>query len=219
MNALIVVAKRPQAGQTKTRLTPPLSPESAAELYERFLIDTLDLIRQTPNIKPIIAYLPKGQEAYFKTLAPDFELLPQCGDDLGERLDNALSHYLNSGFDKAIIMDSDSPTLPTEYLTQAFNLLDAADVVLGPCDDGGYYLIGLKRAAPRLLREVTMSTPTVVQDTIALAHQAGLSVELLPTWYDVDTVAELERLSQELLSLEPQRAAQTRLFFKQQSET
>lgn len=137
MNALIVVAKRPQAGHTKTRLTPPLSPIRAAELYKRFLIYTLDLIRQTPNAKPVIAYWPADEEAYFKSLAPDFELLPQCGDDLGERLDNALSHYLNSGFDKAVIVDSDSPTLPGEYLTQAFNLLNTADVVLGPCDTEG----------------------------------------------------------------------------------
>jgi hypothetical protein len=218
MNALIVVAKRPQAGQTKTRLTPPLSPEEAADLYERFLKDTLDLIRQTANIQPIIAYLPEGEEAYFESLAPDFQLLPQCGQDLGERLDNALSHCLQNGFAKAVIMDSDSPTLPAVYLAQAFSQLDTADVVLGPCDDGGYYLIGLKRPAPRLLREVRMSTPTVTGDTISLAHQAGLRVALLPTWYDVDTVTELERLGEELLKLDTGRACQTRAFFNPKSK-
>lgn len=218
MNALIVVAKRPQAGQTKTRLTPPLAPEDAAELYEKFLIDTLELIRQTRNVTPIIAYLPTGEETYFKSLAPDFQLLPQCGQGLGERLDNALTHCLQNGFDKAVIIDSDSPTLPADYLTQAFTQLDTADVVLGPCDDGGYYLIGLKRPAPRLLREVTLSTTTVTQDTISLAHQAGLSVALLPTWYDVDTVAELARLNQELLTLDPDLARYTRQFINKSQE-
>ena len=218
MNALIVVAKRPQAGQTKTRLTPPLSPEDAAELYENFLIDTLELIRQTRNVTPIIAYLPTGEETYFKSLAPDFQLLPQCGQGLGERLDNALTHCLQNGFDKAVIMDSDSPTLPAEYLTQAFTQLDTANVVLGPCDDGGYYLIGLKRPAPHLLREVTMSTATVTQDTISLAHQAGLQVALLPTWYDVDTVSELARLNQELLTLDPDLARYTRRLLAQTPE-
>jgi len=211
-NALLVVAKRPAPGQTKTRLTPPLSPEEAAFLYEQFLCDTLDLIRAVPNVRPIIAYLPEGEEDYFRTLAPDFDLLPQRGDDLGARLDNALIHCLNDGFERAVIMDSDSPTLPADCLAQAFTALDTADVVLGPCDDGGYYLIGLKRPAPRLLREVKMSTPSVLRDTLALAAEEGLTVAQLPTWYDVDTAAELDRLCEEFRALSPDRASYTRAF-------
>ncbi|HKZ69399.1 MAG TPA: TIGR04282 family arsenosugar biosynthesis glycosyltransferase [Anaerolineales bacterium] len=211
-NALIVVAKRPQSGQTKTRLTPPLSPEAAAQLYEAFLGDTLDLMRHVPEARRIIAYLPEGEEDYFRALAPDFDLLPQKGNDLGERLDNALTHCLANGFDKAVIMDSDSPTLPAECLAEAFAALDAADLVLGPCDDGGYYLIGLKRPAPRLLREVQMSTPNVMRDTLALAADEGMTVRLLDTWYDVDTAAELERLQIELRSLNGNRALLTRKF-------
>ncbi len=200
-NALIVVAKRPAAGQTKTRLSPPLSPEQAAQLYEHFLRDTLDLMRQVPQTARIIAYSPEGEEAYFKLLAPDFDLVPQRGSDLGERLDNALTHCLLNGCDKAVIMDSDSPTLPASFLIQAFVALDMADVVLGPCEDGGYYLIGLKRPAPRLLREVRMSTATVLRDTLVLAEAEGLKVAQLPTWYDVDTALELERLQIELAAL------------------
>ena len=208
--ALLVVAKRPTPGQTKTRLTPPLTPEQAAQLYESFLRDTLDLIRRAPGVRPILAYLPEDEEDYFHALAPDFELLPQTGGDLGARLDNALSYCLNDGFQQAVIMDSDSPTLPAEYLAQAFTALDTADTVLGPCDDGGYYLIGLKRPTPRLLREVKMSTPTVTRDTLALAAQEKLSVAQLPLWYDVDTVAELERLHTELRTLSGDRARHTR---------
>src|SRR6266545_548642 len=111
-NALIVVAKRPTPGKTKTRLSPPLTPELASALYEC---------------------------DYFQRLAPDFELIPQEGHDLGERLDNALTFYLSRGYERAVIMDSDSPTLPASYLLQAFEVLSSdADVVLGPCDDGGY---------------------------------------------------------------------------------
>ena len=211
-NALIVVAKRPQSGQTKTRLTPPLTPEAAAQLYEAFLGDTLDLMRRVPDARRIIAYLPEGEEDYFRALAPDFDLLAQKGNDLGERLDNALTYCLTSGFGKAVIMDSDSPTLPAECIADAFAALDAADLVLGPCDDGGYYLIGLKRPAPRLLREVQMSTPNVMSDTLALAESDGLTVHLLDTWYDVDTAAELERLEAELRSLNGNRATLTRKF-------
>ncbi len=211
-NALIVVAKRPVPGQTKTRLTPPLSSDEAAQLYEGFLRDTLDLIRCTPNVRPILAYLPQDADDYFQTLAPDFDLLPQQGDGLGARLDNIFTYCLTHGHRRAVVMDSDSPTLPAEFLTRAFTALDAADVVLGPCDDGGYYLIGLKRPAPRLLREVQMSTPNVARDTLALAAEAGLTVSQLPTWYDVDTAAGLDRLCAELGTLPANRAKHTHAF-------
>ncbi len=215
MKALLVVAKRPTPGQTKTRLTPPLTPEQAAQLYESFLRDTLDLIRRVPGVRPIIAYLPEGAEAYFRGLAPDFDLLPQVGDDLGARLDNALTHCLSDGFRQAVIMDSDSPTLPAEYLAQAFAALDRADTVIGPCDDGGYYLIGLKRPAPRLLRGVRMSTATVTRDTLALAAEEKLAVVQLPAWYDVDTLSELERLRGELAALPPDRCRHTRAIINE----
>ncbi len=211
-NALIVVAKRPMPGQTKTRLCPPLSPDEAAQLYECFLLDTLDLMRCVKDARPIIAYLPEDADDYFRCLAPGFDLMPQQGDDLGERLDNAFTRCLSHGFEQVVIMDSDSPTLPAEFLARAFSALQTADVVLGPCDDGGYYLIGLKRPAPRLLREVRMSTPTVARDTLALAAEAGLTVSQLPTWYDVDTAAELDRLCAELETLPASRAKHTRAF-------
>ena len=212
MNALLVVARRPAPGQTKTRLTPPLTPGQAAQLYEAFLCDTLNLIRRVPGVHPIIAYLPDDAAGYFRSLAPDFDVLPQRGSDLGARLDNALTHCLTNGYRKAVVMDSDSPTLPAEHLVEAFAALDTQDLVLGPCDDGGYYLIGMKRPAPRLLREVQMSTLTVVRDTLALAAAEKLSVALLSPWYDVDTSAELDRLCQELSVLPGDRAAHTRAF-------
>ena len=211
-NALLVVAKRPAAGQTKTRLTPPLSPTQAAGLYECFLGDTLDVIRQTPEVQPVVAYLPASAESYFATLAPDFERLVQEGNDLGERLDNALNHYLGRGYARVAIMNSDGPNLPVHCLTAAFEGLAEADVVLGPCDDGGYYLIGLKRPAPRLLRAVRMSTPQVTADTLALAAEEGLQVTLLPTWYDVDDAESLARLWAELTVALPTVAPRTRAF-------
>jgi rSAM/selenodomain-associated transferase 1 len=209
-DALIVVAKRPAPGQTKTRLTPPLTPEAASALYESFLCDTLDLMRCVRGVRRIIAYLPHDASDYFQCLAPDFELMPQCGADLGARLDHALTHCLSNGCRRAVIMDSDSPTLPAEYLAQAFAEMEAADGVLGPCEDGGYYLIGLRQPAPRLLREVPMSTPTVARDTLALAAAEGLYLAQLPAWYDVDTAAELERLRAEAAGLPPGRAEHTR---------
>jgi rSAM/selenodomain-associated transferase 1 len=215
-NALLVVAKRPAAGRTKTRLTPPLSPGQAAALYECFLRDTLDLIRRVPGAQPVIAYLPAQARDYFVRLAPDFEHVCQDGPDLGTRLDNALTRYLHLGYQRVAIMNSDSPTLLVSHLIAAFaSLTDGVDVVLGPCDDGGYYLIGLKRPAPRLLREVRMSTPDVVADTLALADEEGLRVKLLPTWYDVDDAASLTRLIAELSGAPAEVAAHTRAFLRQ----
>jgi len=211
--SLLVVAKRPAAGQTKTRLCPPLAAAAAAALYECFLRDTLDIMRSVPGVARGIVYLPEAATDYFQALAPDMALTVQRGADLGARLDYLLNEALAGGVDQAVVMDSDSPTLPAAYVAEAFARLDGdADVVLGPCDDGGYYLIGLKRPQPRLFREVQMSTPFVVRDTLALADALGMRVALLPTWYDVDTAAELERLRAELAGSRDGAARHTRAF-------
>jgi uncharacterized protein len=213
--ALVVVAKTPAPGQTKTRLTPPLTGEQASALYECFLRDTLAIIRATEQqiaLTPIIAYLPQGDEGYFRQLAPDFELLLQRGNNLSERLDNATTHCLKNGYDQIVIMDSDSPTLPITNLIQAFTALEQADVSLGPCEDGGYYCIGLKQPAPSLFLQVTMSTDHVVSDTLTQAAEAKLSVELLPSCYDIDYAADLKQLIEELKMLPDPVAAHTRAF-------
>src|SRR5688572_1569601 len=190
-NTLLVVAKQPVPGQTKTRLCPPLSHAQAADLYECFLRDTLDIMRKVPGVQCAIGFLPENAGSYFRQLAPDMELTCQYGASLGERLDHLLTEVLANGSQRAVVMDSDSPTLPVEYLSQAFAQLADADVVLGPTRDGGYYLIGMKQPQPHLLRQVQMSTPHVLTDTLALAKSTKLAVSLLPTWYDIDTIADL----------------------------
>jgi rSAM/selenodomain-associated transferase 1 len=213
--ALVVVAKTPASGQTKTRLTPPLTGEQASGLYECFLHDTLEIIRATQQqiaLTPIICYLPQGDEDYFRQLAPDFELLLQRGNNLSERLDNATTHCLKNDYDQVVIMDSDSPTLPVTNLIQAFTALEQADVSLGPCADGGYYCIGLKQPASSLFLQVTMSTDHVVPDTLAQAAAAQLSVELLPGSYDIDYAADLKHLIGDLNLLPDTVAGHTRAF-------
>lgn len=200
-DTLLVVAKQPAPGQTKTRLCPPLTQDQAAELYDCFLRDTLAIMHEVPNVRCVIGYLPEDAQGYFRQLAPDMELSCQRGASLGERLDHLLTEALLGGSQRAVIMDSDSPTLPAAYLRQAFDDLYDADVVLGPTRDGGYYLIGMKQPQPHLLRQVQMSTPRVLADTLALAESSGLTVSLLPTWYDVDTVEELHQLEVEIAGL------------------
>jgi uncharacterized protein len=217
-NVLVIVAKRPEPGETKTRLSPPLNPEQASALYECFLLDTLDLARRVEGIQRTIAFLPVDAEAYFRRLAPDFQLMCQEGDSLGERLDRALSRCLSLGYRRAAVLDSDSPTLPPVYLRQAFqDLEDGAEVVIGPCEDGGYYLLGVTRRVPRLLREVRMSTAHTAADTIAIAAEEGLRLARLPAWYDVDEATALARLLDEIEERPMDTAFHTRRFVQANS--
>lgn len=198
------MAKRPYPGRTKTRLAPMFSAEEASAMYRYFLLDALDKARSVAGVTPFIAFTPPDEETeqYFSKLAPDFHLLPQKGDTLGDRLDNVLTSCLNNGYDQVAAMNSDSPSLPAAFLAEAFEKLDdpAVDVVLGPCDDGGYYLIGWKRPWPRLVRAVQMSTDHVLRDTLAIAEKELVRVSLLPAWYDVDETDDLLRLQAGLSS-------------------
>jgi rSAM/selenodomain-associated transferase 1 len=175
------------------------------------------LMKQVEGVQPIIAYLPSDAESFFRRFAPPgFDFVPQVGGDLGERLDNVLTRCLQMGYHQAVVMDSDSPTLPLAYLRQAFRELDdpAVDVVLGPCDDGGYYLIGLKSPCSALFRGIVMSTPTVVAETLERAQEQGLRVACLPQWYDVDKAKDLQRLIEELRSQPGNLAQHTRAFLR-----
>lgn len=209
-DTLLVVAKQPTPGQTKTRLCPPLTQAQAADLYDCFLRDTLAVMRQVPDVQRVIGFLPEDAQGYFRQLAPDMELVCQRGASLGERLDHLLNEALAGGSPQAVVMDSDSPTLPHHYIIQAFERLNEVDVVIGPTRDGGYYLIGMKQPHPHLLRQVQMSTPHVLADTLALAETTGLTVSLLPTWYDVDTIIELHQLDREIAANYNGIAAATR---------
>lgn len=156
-------------------------------------------MRAVPDVERVLAYTPADAEPFFRHLAPDMGATAQQGGDLGARLDHVMTNAFQQGAEQVIVMSSDCPTLPPQYIADAFAALDqGADVALGPSDDGGYYLIGLTKPQPRLLREVPMSTPSVLHDTLAIAAELGLQTRLLPLWYDVDTLAELKRLCDEL---------------------
>ena len=209
---LLVVARQPVPGQTKTRLHGFLSAESATELYSCFLLDTLELMQRVAGVACAIAYSPPEAEPYFRRIAPaGFGFLPQVGSHLGERLDNALRAYLDHDGQEAVIMDSDSPTLPVTYLQRAFQTLDdpAVDLVLGPTRDGGYYLIGLKQPCSALF-DVTMSTPEVLHDTLERARSRHMRTVCLPQWYDIDTPSDLAYLRSEIGSLPASSARHTR---------
>jgi len=207
--ALAVMAKAPRPGRVKTRLSPPLTLEQAAELNVCFLRDTTENIaavvangmgiRQAAGL---ISYTPVGDEALFEGLLPEgFALVAQRGDGFGERLLAAAEDILACGFGSVCLIDSDSPTVPRVVYEQAVaELARPGDrVVLGPAADGGYYLIGLNRAHAAVFEGIAWSTGTVFAETCERAREAGIEVVELPLWYDVDDAATLEILKAELL--------------------
>ncbi|HSF04151.1 MAG TPA: TIGR04282 family arsenosugar biosynthesis glycosyltransferase [Methylomirabilota bacterium] len=190
------MAKAPRAGEVKTRLCPPLSPGAAAALYRCFLQDKIEQVRALKDARPFVAYTPDEARAEFAALAPGFALVRQHGADLGARLLASLGALLGDDDTGAIAIDSDTPTLPTAFLQQAVDRIadPTVDVVLGPTDDGGYYLIGMRVAHPDLFKAMEWSTPRVLGETLRRAAAAGLRLVCLPPWFDVDTPDDLARL-------------------------
>jgi len=225
--ALAVMTKAPQPGRVKTRLVPPLTPEEAAELNKCFLRDTATAISTVCTTRPagdadkmdqyagashsevatvargIAVYTPPGTEStYTDILSDDFCLLPQRGDKFGERLYFAVEDLFKCGFESVCLIDSDSPTVPAENFAKAVQLLGTCEdrVVLGPSDDGGYYLMGLKKPHRQLFEQIDWSTERVLQQTIRRATEIGLEAKLIPTGYDVDDASSLRRVCNELLT-------------------
>jgi hypothetical protein len=203
--ALAVMAKAPRAGKVKTRLQPPLSAEEAAALNVCFLRDTaenISAVARDSGAHGLICYTPVGDEAAFDGLLPErFEMIAQRGDAFGERLLCAAEDILSCGFGAVCLIDSDSPTLPASALREAVDALrkPGERVVLGPSADGGYYLIGMKRAEPRLFERITWSTEHVYAETVECVRDAGMELVELPVWYDVDDAETLAVLQRELL--------------------
>ncbi|MGH8773552.1 MAG: TIGR04282 family arsenosugar biosynthesis glycosyltransferase, partial [Burkholderiales bacterium] len=202
--ALAMMIKAPRAGENKTRLVPPLAPDEAAALSICFLRDTaanIAGVTSQGDAESIAVYTPVGAETAFDGLLPEtFKLLGQRGDGLGERLFYATEDLLAVGYQSVCLINSDSPTLPSALLQAAVSTLARAGdrVVLGAADDGGYYLIGLKRAHRHLFEKIDWSTPRVLSQTVERAAEIDLEVEVLPAWYDVDDAATLRNLCDEL---------------------
>ena len=224
--ALAVMTKVPRPGHVKTRLTPPLTPEEAAELNVCFLRDTAAAIQQACGSTAIGigVYTPAGFEtAYADILPPEFELLPQRGQDFGERLAFAVEDLFRCGFASVCLIDSDSPTVPSTAYAKAVALLSQPHdcVVLGPSDDGGYYLIGLKENHRSLFEMIDWSTDQVFEQTRNRAKRLGVEIAVLPNGFDIDDRASLRRLCEELLDnrVSANHASHTRNFLTTFIET
>ncbi len=191
----------PQPGAVKTRLRPILSDDQCAELSACFLRDTIaKALRATSTV--IVAYSATGDgEAIFDLLPESTTCIKQTGRDLGERIAAAISFAESDGCGPIIVIGTDSPTLPVELLATSLQQFEkpSTELVIGPTDDGGYYLVGVKQNIPQIFEEIPWSSDRVYSTTLQQAEKAGLrGIEELPKWYDVDTPDDLRRLFGEL---------------------
>ena len=201
--AIGIICKAPQPGRAKTRLATAIGAVAASELSACFLRDVAAAIEAVPETLGRCGYgvyAPAGAEDIMRQLLPaGFGLLLQAGDDLGHVLIGAARKLL-AEHDYVLLVNGDSPTLPPRLLVQGIEALrEPGDrMVLGPASDGGYYLIGLKRAHPRLFTDIAWGTDTVARSTCERAAEIGLATTLLPEWYDVDDIETLGWLKEEL---------------------
>ena len=225
--ALAVMTKAPRAGMVKTRLVPPLTQNEAAKLNRSFLRDIADrissVIGETPTERTALGvgvYTPPGAEADYENILPEeFFLIPQRGDRFGNRLFFAVEDLFKVGFASVCLINSDSPTVPAQSFSLAVKLLRLPGdrIVLGPCDDGGYYLIGLKSLRRELFEQIDWSTERVLEQTMQRGAEIDVEVKLLPVGYDVDDSATLRRLCGELLGENSREdvAPHTRKFLRE----
>ncbi len=189
-NLLLIFARTPVPGKVKTRLLPQLTPEQACALHAAMIEDTAELAGSFPGRRRILF----SEDIPPLDLPPGTETGRQAAGDLGARLSAALSENFAAGFEKVVVLGSDSPHLPPERLREALRELDEADLVLGPAEDGGYYLIALRRFSPEVFDGVEWSTPRAFEQTRRADGRAGFRVATLGPFYDLDEWKDLKRL-------------------------
>jgi rSAM/selenodomain-associated transferase 1 len=172
----------------KTRLATELGAARAAEAAHAFLLDTLERCARVAA-RRIVVFAPSEARAEFASLVPaGYELIEQGSGDLGERLAQFFGAQAEGTH--VVVLGADSPTLPLDYVEQAFALLGQYEAVLGPATDGGYYLLGSRGLLAEAFADIPWSTPHVLEATVAQLQRRGRSLALLPPWYDVDTVED-----------------------------
>jgi uncharacterized protein len=232
--AVAIICKTPRPGHSKTRLSPPLAPEECADISACFIEDLSGTIAEVAGggrADGYAVYTPAGTEAKLRALLPaGFGLVLQGGGDLGARLDKGIRDLIAAGHAGAILINSDSPTLPRAILDAAVDaVLSGDNMVISPAFDGGYTLIGLSKPHPHLFADIPWSTDVVYELTLQRAREIGLPVIALDGWYDVDDATSYAMLEREMDGVRPpfasgpvqgplQDAPRTRAFVRRRRE-
>ena len=192
--ALVIFIRFPHPGKVKSRLTRMLGPEKATVLYQLCAQKIIRELDGLPGeVNKYLSYSDhRDKDKIRHWIGSRFRLIPQAEGDLGQRLEQSFRSLLEGGSGKAIIMASDVPDLSTDVVNDAVSALDNYDLVIGPCNDGGYYLIGMKRPHSELFKGITWSTDKVLEQTLTIAGEQGLSVFSLTTLRDIDTGDDLK---------------------------
>jgi rSAM/selenodomain-associated transferase 1 len=191
-----IFVRHPVPGVVKTRLAAELGGNRAAEIYAAFITDIVDRFREI-TAERRLCFCPDSPEArgHFEAVAGlDYQLWPQPDADLGTSMQRFFEVHIRGAGDRAVVIGSDSPTMPGDLVQQAFASLNEADCVLGPATDGGFYLIGMRSRTWPVFSGVEWSTPRVLDQVIGRIKELGARLALLPPWYDVDTPDDLRML-------------------------
>ena len=214
---LVIMAKAPRAGTVKTRLAHSLPVEAVTELYRCLLNDTIALAHTLRSVDVAIMCPAPDVQELLTIAGPETRVVAQQGQGLAAGLTSAFAQFTAAGEKRVIAFNSDSPHLPTSVLASAFERLKAHDVVVGPTNDGGYYLVGAKASHEALFHGDGMGTQSALDALLARAGNLQLSVGFTDPFYDIDVKGDLSQLAEEL-QLAPQRAPQTAAWLKQWRE-
>jgi len=193
---LLFFIKSPEKGRVKTRLASAVGDEMAVRLYRRFLLETLFTLNRGTFLFYLCFYPENSLSDLKGWLGDDYLYMPQKGEDLGERMKNGFIDAFAMNFKRVVLIGSDIPDLPLEFIEEAFTSLQEKDIVIGPSLDGGYYLIGFKdkNFSLRVFEGIPWSTKRVFEETMKILKQEGFTVHTLQHWRDIDTIDDLKNL-------------------------
>jgi rSAM/selenodomain-associated transferase 1 len=190
---LLFFIKNPEKGKVKTRLASAIGDEMAVKLYKRFLLEMLSTLNRGTFLFYLYFYPGDSLNDLKDWLGDQYLYAPQMGENLGERMKNGFMEAFSMNFKRVVLIGSDIPDLPLEFIEEAFSALRNYDVVIGPAVDGGYYLIGSRNETfyPKMFEGIPWSTERVLEGTVKILEQAGLTVHLLKPLRDIDTIEDL----------------------------
>lgn len=216
-NAIIVFTRVPEAGKTKTRMIPYYTEEQCKALHEAFLNDIGETVQQT-SYDVIVSYTGKDPSFLKQVFGSDAKYIEQTGDNLGDRMKNAIAWALDYGYDKVVLFGTDVPELRAESIDAAFSLLDSSDVVLGPTEDGGYYLIGMKELCEEAFDIKKYGTDSVLSETMKPITESGKQVHLIDSYYDLDEPLDIQGYRERMREDKKLQVSNTGKFISENSK-
>jgi len=190
-SALGIFFRIPLYGKVKKRLAAEIGKDAALKAYRSMLDATIENVLRIHGVDIYGFY--EGEVTSVIDFQKKIPLILQKGNDLGEKMSNAIQWLFQKGDEKVSLIGADSPDLPLPFITEAFEKLDSYDLVIGPSEDGGYYLISMNKPFDTIFKDINWGHDNVLKDTVSKAKAAGISYFLLPQWYDIDDLNSFNR--------------------------